>query len=560
MNSFQVLEADVLVIGGAVTATRAAIAAYDEGASVILVDKGILGKSGAGPVAYSVTAALGGRSPDSLETFFEDIVKSGQGLNNRRLVRNFVEDIAQGRLLELEKFGIVFAREPNGKLSLRQMGGHSHPRDVASFHAASMVNVLVSEVMRRDIKVLSEIGITRLITDQGRAVGAIGLNKKTGDIFVFRAKSTVLTAGGAGQAWGPGETSGYTTTLLEITSDSYALAYQIGAELIDMEFVQFILAIAYPEAYKGVLLGEPAAHNAKLYNAKQERFMERYDPKRMERSTKDVLCIAIAKEVKEGRGTPHGGVWVDYSEATADSMRIFPEPFEEMGIDYKKNRVEVMPACHYFMGGVRINEKCETNIPGLYTAGEAAGGLHGANRLAGCSTADSNVFGWRAGTYAAESARKMQKPGIDWEQVGEEQRRFTTLLKTHEKSLGITPVKLRRKIQALLWDDVGPLRNKAGLSAAIEKLQEIKKEYENDIRLRDNSLRFNTEWVEAIEVSNMIESAEIITRAALMREESRGGHYREDFPKKDDNNWLKNISVKKEGGQMRITTIPIVQA
>jgi succinate dehydrogenase / fumarate reductase flavoprotein subunit len=187
MNSFHILETDVLVIGGAVAATRAAVAAYDGRARVILADKGILGKSGAGPVAYSVTAALGGQPPDSEETFFQDMVKSGQGLNNQRLVKSFVQDIVQGRVLELEKYGIVFAREPDGALSLRQMGGHSHPRDVASFHAASMVNVLVSEVMRRDIKVLSEVGITRLITDQGRVVGAIGFNKKTGDIFVLRA-------------------------------------------------------------------------------------------------------------------------------------------------------------------------------------------------------------------------------------------------------------------------------------------------------------------------------------------------------------------------------------
>jgi len=560
MNSFQVLEADVLVIGGAVAATRAAVAAYDEGASVILADKGILGKSGAGPVAYSVTAALGGQPPDSLETFFQDMVKSGQGLNNQRLVRTFVEDVAQGRVLELERYGIVFAREPDGTLSLRQMGGHSHPRDVASFHAASMVNVLVSEVMRRDIKVLSETGITRLLIDQGRVVGAVGLNKKTGDMVVFRAKSTVLTAGGAGQAWGPGETSGYTTTLLEITSDSYALAYQVGAELIDMEFVQFIPALACPEVYKGVLVGEPAALDAKLYNAKHERFMERYAPERMERSTKDVLCISFAKEVKEGRGTPHGGVWVDYSNATEDAMRIFPIPFKEMGIDYKKDWVEIMPSAHYFMGGARINERCETTIPGLYAAAEAASGLHGANRLAGCSTADCNVYGWRAGTYAARSAREMEKPGIDWEQVSEEGRRFTALLKSHEKRQGITPITLRRKIQALLWDNVGPLKNKAGLSAVLERLQEIRKEYETDIRLRDGSLSFNTELVEAIETSNMIETAEIITRASLLREESRGGHYREDFPQKDDTNWLKNIAVKKEGGEMRITTTPVVQA
>jgi len=202
MNSFRVLESDVLVIGGGVTGTRAAVSAFDAGASVILADKGIVGKSGGGPVADSVTAALGGRPPDSLEIFFQDMIKSGQGLNNQRLVRAFVKDLYEGRLLELEKYGIVFARESDGTLSVRQMGGHSNKRDVASFHAASMVNVLVSEVMRRDIKVMSETGIIRLLTDQGRVVGAVGFNRKTGELVVFRAKSTVMTAGGGDRPGG----------------------------------------------------------------------------------------------------------------------------------------------------------------------------------------------------------------------------------------------------------------------------------------------------------------------------------------------------------------------
>lgn len=558
MKSFSVLETDVLVIGGGITATRAAVAAYDQGAKVILVDKGIIGKSGGGPVAYSVTAALV-QAPDSAEVFFQDMIRSGHGLNNQRLVKAFVEDIIQGRVLELERFGIVFAREKDGQLSRRQMGGHSYPRDVASFHAASMVNVLVSEVMRREIKVLSETAITRLLTCDGRVVGAVGLNRKTGEVIAFRAKSTVLTAGGASQAFGPGKVCGYSTTLLEITGDSYAMAYRIGAELVDMEFIQYILAFAYPELYKGILAGEPAAQNAKLYNSREERFMERYDPERMECSTKDVLAAAIIHEVKAGRGTPHGGAWMDFSAASEDSLHIFPYPFEEAGIDPRKDRVEVMPAVHYHMGGIRINEKCATELPGLYASGEAAGGLHGANRLAGCSTADSNVFGSRSGEYAALEALKMKGPAaIDWKQVYEEQDRFVGLLKSSGKSAGITPVDLKRKLQTILWDDAGPLRDKASLTAAIEKLKAIREEYGN-IRIRQDSLRFNNDLMEAIDVANMIDFGEIMARAALLREETRGGHYREDFPKKDDESWLKNIVIKKQNNEMLISTMPVVK-
>jgi fumarate reductase (CoM/CoB) subunit A len=557
MDCLRVIETDVLVIGGAITAARAAIAAHDQGAEVMLVDKGIFGKSGAGPVAYSVTAALI-KPPDSKETFYEDMIKSGQGLNNKSLVKAFVEDVARGRVLELENFGIVFARGEDGKLSLRQMGGHSYPRDIASFHAASMVNVLVLEVMRRNIKVYSDVMITRLLTDQGRVVGAVGLDKKKGDLIVFRAKAIVLTAGGAGQAYGPGEVSGYTTTLMEITADSYAMAYRIGADLVDMEFVQFITAIAYPDVFKGILAGEPAAHNAKLYNSKNERFMQRYDVKRMENTTKDVLAAAIIQEVREGRGTPHGGVWMDFSAASHDSLHIFPYPFEEMGIDPKKDRVEIMPAAHYFMGGVKIDEKCQANVQGLYAAGEAAGGLHGANRLAGCSTADSNVFGARAGRFSAEEANTLARPGINWEQVKDEQRRIQSLLKTHERKVGITPVKLKRKLQTILWNDVGALRSKADLSALPEKLALIKEEYENNLRLRQSSLKLNNEIIEALEIYNIIDFTGMISRAALLREETRGAHYREDFPKRDDQNWLKNIIIRCEAGEMKVTTIPAV--
>lgn len=556
MRPFSVYEADVLVIGGGVTATRAAVAAHDQGAKVVLVDKGILGKSGGGPVAFSVTCAFM-QAPDSAEVLFRDMIASGQGLNNRRLVKAFVEDVFEGRVLELEKFGIVFARERDGQLSRRQMGGHSQPRDVASFHAASMVNVMVSEVMRREIKVFSETAITKLLTYQGRIVGAIGLKRKTGEMIVFRAKSTVLTAGGASQAFGPGSVCGYSTTLLEITGDSYAMAYRVGAELVDMEFIQYILAFAYPELYKGILAGEPAAHNAKLYNSLGERFMERYDPERMERSTKDILAAAIVQEVKAGRGTPHGGAWMDFSAASDDSLHIFPYPFEEAGIDPRKDRVEVMPAAHYHMGGVKISEKCESNVPGLYASAEAAGGLHGANRLAGCSTADSNVFGSRSGKYAAIDALRTERVGIDWQQTLEEEERLRRLLETGKKVSGIKPVDLKRKIQTVLWNDAGPLRDRASLTMAIKKIKELREEY-GQLRLRDTSAQYNNELMEAVDIANMLDFGEMMAQAALLREETRGGHYREDFPNKDDEKWLKNIVIKKQDNEMCVSTMPVV--
>ncbi|MFC1816261.1 FAD-binding protein, partial [Thermodesulfobacteriota bacterium] len=345
--------------------------------------------------------------------------------------------------------------------------------------------------------------------------------------------------------------------LMEITSDSYAMAYRVGAELVDMEFVQFCTALAHPELYKGILAGEPAAHNAKLYNSRKERFMERYDPVNMERTTKDALCIAIAREAKAGRGTEHGGVWMDFSEATDDSLNIFPYPFKEMGIDHKKDWVEIIPSSHYFMGGVKINEKCESNLPGLFAGGEAAGGLHGANRLAGCSTADSNVYGFRSGFYAAEYANKISKSKIDFEQVNDEKSRLTSIVQ--EKSKGLAPGVVKRSIQSVLWDDVGPLRNEAGLNNAIKRIEALKAKDIHEIQLRDKSKCYNNELMEAIEIFNLIEYSEIIINAALMRTETRGGHYREDFPDRDDKNWLKNILIKRDNGEMKISTLPVIK-
>jgi fumarate reductase (CoM/CoB) subunit A len=248
---------------------------------------------------------------------------------------------------------------------------------------------------------------------------------------------------------------------------------------------------------------------------------------------------------------------MDLGEASSDSLQIFPYPFKEMNIDLKKEWIEVIPSTHYFMGGVKINEKCETNISGLYAAGEAAGGLHGANRLAGCSTAESNVFGFRAGHYAAQMARSTKNAGIDWLQVDKEQKRISGLFRENAK--GITPGPLRRKIQALLWDNVGPLRNRTSLSASIEALKKIRREYFDNTHLRQKSLRFNAELIEAVEIINFLDIAEIITRGALLRTETRGGHFREDFPDKNDKIWLKNIVVKKVDGDMKLVTIPIVE-
>lgn len=550
--SKQVIEADVAVIGGGITALRAAVSASDSGADVVLVDKGIPSKSGGGPVAFSVVAGLI-EEPDSADVFFEDLMRSGQYMSNPSVARALAHGVAGGKVLEMEKYGIIFDRLPNGELRRYKMGGHSYPRDLGSFHPASIADLLFLELMRRDIRIFAEVMITKLLTYDGTVIGAVGVNRKDSSLVIFRAKSIVLAAGGACQIFGPGVLGGYTTNLLESTGDAAAIGWRAGAHLVDLEFVQFMPCnIIYPERLRGVIVGEPAAHGSTLYNSEKEAFMEKYATEGGRPPTKDLLAQAMMREVKEGRGTEHGGIWEDFTKIPDYSVfDHYAYPFDELGIDLRRDWLEVAPAAHYFMGGVQINENCESSLPGLYAVGESAGGLHGANRLAGCSVATSIVLGLIAGQSAARRAEGIDRQGIDFQQVHEEETRLMGLMKVEK---GILPVTIRRKIQAVMWEKVGVLRNGPDLEAALEELDRIRSEDVPKMRIRTDSPRFNREWHEAIEITHMLDVAEMVARASLLRRESRGAHFREDFPSKDDEQWVKNIVISRtEKGEMKLT-------
>jgi fumarate reductase (CoM/CoB) subunit A len=552
----EIIEADVVVIGGGITALRAAVSASDANVDVVLVDKGIPSKSGGGPVAFSVLAGII-EKPDSADAFFNDLMRSGQYMSNPRVARALANGVAEGKVLEMEKYGIIFDRLPNGQLRRYHMGGHSYPRDLGSFHPASIADLLLLETMRRDIRIFPEVMITKLLTYNGTVVGAVGVNRKDSSLKVFRAKSIVLAAGGGCQMFGPGVLGAYTTNLLESTGDPAAIAWRAGAQLVDLEFVQFMPCnIIYPERLRGVVVGEPAAQGATLYNSKKEPFMENYVTEGGRPPTKDLLAQAMMREVKEGRGTPHGGVWEDFTKIPDYAVfDHYAYPFDELGIDLHKDWLEVAPAAHYFMGGVKINEDCSSSLPGLYAVGESAGGLHGANRMAGCSVATSIVLGFIAGQSAAKRAHGVDRKGIDFEQVREEEGRLMGLMKVEK---GILPITIRKKIQTIMWDKVGVLRNGPDLEAAIEELKRIRKEDIPSLRIRTESTRFNREWHEAIEVINMLDVAEMVAMASLLRKESRGAHYREDYPTKDDEQWLKNIIITRtENGENKLTPQPV---
>jgi succinate dehydrogenase/fumarate reductase flavoprotein subunit len=315
------------------------------------------------------------------------------------------------------------------------------------------------------------------------------------------------------------------------------------------------MGFVYPRILHGVGIGEPGFESmvlkAKLFNVRGERFMKNYEPERLERTTRDKLTRAILTEIREGRGTDHGGVYYDYTE-NPDYPKERPYRYrlfiKYCKVDPTKQWVEGAPTWHYFMGGVKINEKCETSLQGLYAAGEVTGGIHGANRLGGNSLLDTQVFGDRAGYYAAKYAMGRESLEIDAMQVDKIEGLLTALTGGGD---GVRPIKIRREIQAIISERVGPFRDREGLQSAIRVIEELKKEVE-EMRVTMTELKYNIELIDALETLNMLCVAETIARAALMREESRGAHYRGDYPYRDDDKWLKNIKIKLENGKPRM--------
>jgi len=556
LPDYNVVESDVLVIGAG-SGSMAAINACDQKADVVLIDKYIFGKSGSTNSSFGIVTSYV-KPPDSPEALLKDLVRSGEYLNNQELVEIFVNEISEGKVLQLEKLGVVFDRTPDGNYVLYQFAGHSYPRLVRATwnNAPTIWKTVVSEVLRRGIRVMNEVMVTRLLTNGGRVVGATGLNVRTGEFIVFRAKSTILATGGATQLYGTGSISAIATTPIHVTGDGYAMAYRAGAELMDMEFTQYIPAFVYPNILRGINISEPKAFGpeTKLYNIKGERFMSRYDPEHMEATTKDIVCRAMIHEVREGRGTEHGGILMDLTHIDKKSMLYdyMISQTRRAGIDMSKDYLEAAPSAHYTMGGVRIGTRHESNLPGLYAVAEVASGLHGANRVAGCSVADIIVFGARCGRCAAEDAKTVDRPSIDFEQADEEYERIYGFLERRNAD-GIRPHIIKRKIQNLTWENIGVVKTDKGLARAIAEIQRIREEDIPRMYVASDTRRYNQDWVYAIETINMLDVAEMMARASLLRKETRGAHDMEDHPLKDDKNWLKNIIMQNIAGKMTLT-------
>jgi succinate dehydrogenase / fumarate reductase flavoprotein subunit len=555
-TQYETHEHDVLIIGAGGAGLRAALGAMAEGAKVGVVCKSLLGKAHTVMAEGGIAAAMANvDTADDWRTHFRDTMRGGKLLNNWRMAQIHAQE-APDRVRELEQWGALFDRTQEGQILQRAFGGHTFRRlcHVGDRTGLEMIRTLQDRGVQLGIDVYMECAITRLLKDGDRVTGAFGYWREQGRFVVFRAKSIVLATGGIGKAWK------ITSNSWEYTGDGMALAYDAGAELMDMEFVQFHpTGMVWPPGVQGILVTEAVrGEGGVLRNKLGQRFMEKYDPKKMELSTRDVVARAIYTEVREGRGTEHGGAYLDISLKPAEYVKkklpSMYHQFKELAdVDITKGPMEVGPTCHYMMGGIRVDaEAAQSSVAGLFAAGEAAAGLHGANRLGGNSLSDLLVFGRRAGLAAAEHANKISSMAIDPGQIEDAAR---SMLAFFERSDGESPYTIHRDLQETMQNLVGIFRNEEDLSRALEKLEKLK---ERTGRLSvEGSRLFNPGWHLAQDLKAMLTVSEAVTRSALARQESRGAHSRIDYAGPNPAWGAKNNVIVREGSTMALRQTPV---
>jgi succinate dehydrogenase / fumarate reductase flavoprotein subunit len=529
--AYETVRYDVVIIGAGGAGLRAAIAAAEGGASVAVLSKSLLGKAHTVMAEGGIAASLGDLDPfDSWDTHFYDTMKSGHFINNWRMVQIYAQE-APERVLELEAWGAVFDRTDDGKIMQRPFGAHSFRRlaHVGDRTGKELIRTLEFKIFATGgVDVFPEVISTRLfLDDQGRAAGVFAYHRDDGRFLVFHAKAVILASGGWGRMYRT------TSNSWESTGDGAAMAFRAGADLMDMEMVQFHpTGMVWPPGVRGILVTEGVrGEGGLLFNSEGERFMLRYDPERKELSSRDVVARSIFKEVMAGRGTPHGGAWLDIThKGPAYIKRKLPGMYEQFlklaDVDITKERFEVAPTVHYTMGGVRVDaETTATNIPGLFACGETAAGLHGANRLGGNSLGDLLVFGRRAGMAAQQYAREHDWPALADSAVRDE---VTRVLAPFHVEQGENPYQIHEALQDIMTTHAGIMRAGDTLKAGLDKLQALKDRARR--MAATGPVHFNPGWSLVFDVTNMLTLAEAIFTGALAREESRGAHWRTDFP------------------------------
>ena len=534
------ISTDVLIIGSGGAGSRAAIEVDDAGLKAIIVSKGLSFRSGCTGMAeggYNAVFKTVDKD-DSIEAHIHDTLKGGSYLNDKKLVDILVNESPK-RLIDLENYGALFDRQESGQIDQRPFGGQTYRRTCyqGDRTGAELLNALKEEIIKRDIECIEEVMITSLVTDGEQVIGATGLNLKDSSLIYFKAKSVILASGGAGQLYP------VTSNTFQKNGDGFAIAYRAGANLVDMEQIQFHpTGMVAPESKKGVLVTEAVrAEGGKLINKDGERFMSKYAPEKMELATRDVVARSIYQEIIEGRGTEKGGVYLDISHLDDDyideKLETMVLQFENVGVDIKHGPIEVAPTAHHFMGGLKINTDASTSLKNLFGAGEVCGGVHGANRLGGNALADTQVFGKIAGESASIAAKTTELKTNE-EQVAEEASRIENLIKKGT----IKPQEFKENIKKLMWEKVAIVREEKTLNEALRQLQEMQKDLEK-LDVSDKK-QYNTSLVTALEVINMVEICILTVKSAILRRESRGAHFRSDFPETKDE-WKKSIIFNK---------------
>ncbi|MCW5947219.1 MAG: fumarate reductase/succinate dehydrogenase flavoprotein subunit [Fimbriimonadales bacterium] len=581
MSNYETFEYDVLVIGAGGAGLRAVIGAIEKGCKVGVVTKSLLGKAHTVMAEGGAAAALANYdTEDGWKVHFRDTMRGGKFLNNWRTVEIFAKE-APERILELERYGAVFDRTPEGLISQRAFGGHKYRRlaHVGDRTGLELIRTLQDKAVSLGFDCHMETTLTRLLTQGGRVVGAFGYRRVDGQLVVFKAKAIVLATGGFGRMYK------FTSNSWESTGDGVVMAYDAGAELQDMEMVQFHpTGMIWPPGMRGILVTEGVrGDGGVLKNGKGERFMFNHVPEFFRAETadnpdeaarwvddkrnnrrppellpRDVVARAIYKEVQEGRGSEHGGAYLDISHKGADYIRKkLPSMYDQFlhlgDVDITKEPMEVYPTIHYAMGGVAAEpDTCATSLPGLYAAGEVAAGLHGANRLGGNSLTDILVFGRRAGEAAGDYANANSHGSVVNEQIEEE---LDVLMRPLSGGDGVSPYEIQTELQETMQKCAMIARTEESLNEALQTVRELQSKLD-DIRVPGDT-RFNPGWNAARDARFMLTSSEVLIRSALERKESRGGHWRLDFPNEDPY-WAKhNIIAKFENGSVKLEPRPV---
>ncbi|MGE0772888.1 MAG: fumarate reductase/succinate dehydrogenase flavoprotein subunit [Cyclobacteriaceae bacterium] len=590
MPEFQTYKHDVLVIGSGGAGLRAAIEASAAGVSVAVVCRSLLGKAHTVMAEGGVAAALANVDDrDSWKVHFADTMRGGQYLNNWRMAELHAKE-APARVRELEAWGAVFDRTKDGRILQRNFGGHKYPRlaHVGDRTGLEMIRTLQDHGIHQGMEIFQEYTIVSLLKDGDRVVGAFGFDREKGLFKVFHAKAVIMATGGMGRIYKISSNS------WDCTGGGISMCYHAGAELIDMEFVQFHpTGMVWPPSVRGLLITEGVrGEGGVLRNSEGRRFMfddipdlyksqtsideeegwrytqgDKNAKRPPELLTRDHVARCIRREIKEGRGSPHGGVFLDIAwikeklpNAAEHIKRKLPSMYHQFkelaGVDITQEPMEVGPTTHYIMGGVKVDADTQmTTAPGLFATGECAAGLHGANRLGGNSLSDLLVFGKRAGEFAAQYAKENSDGIIHVEELN---TLSSWALAPFERGLSDdreNPFEVQELLQEMMQDLVGIVRNDSDLSKAIDEISSFQ-------RMADHAgchgnRGYNPGWHTALELKHMVTVAEAIARSARERKESRGGHFREDFPDKNADFAKVNVSTRKnEDGSMSVKLIP----